>query len=90
MLYTVSFSRLDLFYTGKANGKRQYVYPSVSPEEMKLVWKCVMYGLGRADLLKASPAEEKPKVLIEERIVRKTTIMCEKPTASLDFEVPPF
>ena len=34
MLYTVSFSRLDLFYTGKVNGKRQYVYPFVSPEEV--------------------------------------------------------
>lgn len=90
MLYTVSFSRLDLFYTGKVNGKRQYVYPFVSPEEMKLVWKCVMYGLGRADLLKASPTEGTPKVLIEERIVRKTTVMCENATDSLDFEVPPF
>lgn len=90
MLYTVSFSRLDLFYTGKVNGKRQYVYPSVSPEEMKLVWKCVLYGLGRADLLKASPAEGTPKVLIEEHIVRKTTVMCENTTAPLDFEVPPF
>ena len=90
MLYTVSFSRLDLFYTGKVNGKRQYVYPFVSPEEMKLVWKCVMYGLGRADVLKAPSPGEKSQVLIEERIVRKTTVLCGNTTNPLDFDDPPF
>lgn len=90
MLYTVSFSRLDLFFTGKVNGKRQYVYPFVSPEEMRLVWKCVMYGLGRADVLKDLPAKGSQQVLIEERIVRKTTVVRASHADPLDIDDPPF
>lgn len=90
MLYTVSFPRLDLFYTGKVNGKHQYVYPAVSPEEMQFVWKCVMYGLGRPDVLTATTSNDEPQVLIEEHIVRKTTVMHTSRTDPLDFDDPSF
>lgn len=86
MLYTVSFSRLDLFFAGKVAGKRQYVYPFVSKEDMQAVWKCVMYGLGRADVLTGQPVKEKTKVLLEEEtIVRKTKIVRTSLPSGLDF-----
>ena len=47
MVYTVSFDRLSLFYRGKLpNGKRNYIYESVSDEDLKHIKECVAKGVG--------------------------------------------
>lgn len=47
MIYTVSFERLSLFYRGKLpNGKRNYIYESVSDEDFKRIKECVAKGVG--------------------------------------------
>ena len=52
-LYTVSYERLFPFFQGKdQSGKRQYVYPALTPKELDAVWRCVLYGMGRSDIVK--------------------------------------
>lgn len=52
-LYTVSYERLFLFQSGKDDfGKRTYIYPRLSEDEIKKVWECVLHGLGRSDIVK--------------------------------------
>ena len=52
-LYTVSYDRLFLFRSGKdGDGKRIYVQPHLTEDELKIVWDCVFHGLGRSDVVK--------------------------------------
>lgn len=47
MVYTVSFERLSHFYRGKLpNGKRNYIYESVSDEDFRKIKECVAKGVG--------------------------------------------
>lgn len=60
-LYTVSYERLFLFHQGKrADGKRLYVHPTISEDELQKVWSCVFEGLGRHDLVKMIESFQKP------------------------------
>lgn len=52
-LYTMRYERLFLFRQGKnEEGKRNYVFPKLSDQELKKVWNCVLEGLGRHDVVK--------------------------------------
>lgn len=43
MIAPVSFDRLDLFYNGKdRNGKRKYLFPKISDEELEAMRTCVV------------------------------------------------
>lgn len=84
MLYTVAFSRLDLFKLGKVDGKRQYACPTVPAEEMSKVWRCVLYGLGRGDIIRSLNPPEGKTIMIEERVVRKTTVFQREDPKDLD------
>ena len=47
MLATVGFGRLDLFRTARdQTGRRKYVHPKVSPEDLARVRACVLSALG--------------------------------------------
>lgn len=60
-LYTVSYERLFLFHQGKQpDGKRNYVYPTLSEKELDQVWRCVLEGLGRHDIVKTLDALDAP------------------------------
>ncbi|WP_069880907.1 type II toxin-antitoxin system PemK/MazF family toxin [Bosea sp. BIWAKO-01] len=53
MVYAVGFHRLDLIKTGKDHtGKRIYRFDVLSDEQLKLVRKCVLRGMGLASLTK--------------------------------------
>ena len=34
------------------DGKRIYVQPHLTEDELKIVWDCVFHGLGRSDVVK--------------------------------------
>jgi uncharacterized protein YifN (PemK superfamily) len=47
MLYALRFERLFYLKTGKdASGKRAYVYPYISADQLSKVQKCIMAGIG--------------------------------------------
>jgi len=47
MLATVGFGRLDLFRTARdQTGRRKYVHPKVSPEDLARVRACVLNAIG--------------------------------------------
>jgi mRNA interferase MazF len=47
MIATVSFERLDLFHTARDQyGKRQYLHPKMSPEDLARVRACVLKAIG--------------------------------------------
>src|SRR6266700_2419968 len=51
MLATVCFDRLDFFQTKRdQTGKRKYLHPKVSPEQLKLVYSAILHGLGLGSL----------------------------------------
>lgn len=52
---TVGFARLDLFRTGRDHtGKRRYLQPRLSPDNLARVRAGVLYGLGLGALTKAA------------------------------------
>jgi len=55
MVYSVSFSRLDLIRTGKLNGKRTYYYNVLSNDTLKNVRMCVLRGMGLSTLTRHLP-----------------------------------
>jgi hypothetical protein len=47
MLATVAFHRLDLFRTGRdQTGKRKYLHPKVTPDDLARIRACVLAALG--------------------------------------------
>lgn len=47
MLYALRFERFYYLRTGKNSfGKRTYVYPVLSPEQLSRIQKCIMAGIG--------------------------------------------
>lgn len=54
LLYSVSMDRLFVFKEGKdpLTGKRLYRCPKLNSEEIKLVHRCVLVGLGMYDVAK--------------------------------------
>ncbi len=61
-LYTVSYDRLFLLRQGKdEDGNRIYTYPRLSNEQIKIVWDCVLHGLGRSDIVNylSDPLDDK-------------------------------
>lgn len=54
LLYSVSMDRLFVFKEGKdpSTGKRLYRCPKLNSEEIKLVHRCVLVGLGMYDVAK--------------------------------------
>lgn len=47
MIYTVSFARLSLPFSGKdPSGKRIYDIRVITPEELKAIQECLLYGIG--------------------------------------------
>lgn len=51
MLATVGFDRLDLFRTGRDQfGKRKYLHPMLTVEDLKRVRIGILYGLGLVHL----------------------------------------
>ena len=47
MVATVSHERLDLFRTGRDQyGKRKYLQPKLSPEDLEAVRRCIALALG--------------------------------------------
>jgi uncharacterized protein YifN (PemK superfamily) len=47
MIATVCFDRLDFFQTERdQTGRRKYLHPKVTPEQLKLVQSAILYGLG--------------------------------------------
>lgn len=53
MLYTVGFHRLNLIKLGRRqDGKRLYYSNRLGREQMKIVYGCVLHGLGLASLIK--------------------------------------
>lgn len=52
MLATVALSRLDLFRTGRdTSGRRKYIQPRVSAEDMERIERCICCALGMAHRL---------------------------------------
>ena len=50
MVYTVSFDRLDYIRIGIDNGKRVYFKQSLSRDNMKSVYSCVLHGMNLGHL----------------------------------------
>lgn len=51
MLATVCFSRLDLFRTGRdQEGKRKYLHPKLTSEQLRVVHSAILHGLGIGEL----------------------------------------
>lgn len=52
MIYTVGFHRLDLIPCGEkdASGKRKYFKQRLGPDQMKLIYSCVLHGLNLGHL----------------------------------------
>jgi uncharacterized protein YifN (PemK superfamily) len=51
MLATVGFERLDLIRTGREPfGKRKYLTPQLEPEQLKIVYQCVLHSIGLGHL----------------------------------------
>lgn len=46
MIATVSFDRLDLFHTVRDHGKRKYLHPKVTAEDVARVRACVLKAIG--------------------------------------------
>jgi mRNA interferase MazF len=58
MIATVGFQRLDLFRTERdQSGKRKYIHPKLSPEDLERVQGGILHGLG---LGKWIPKPEEP------------------------------
>lgn len=54
MLATVSFDRLDLVRTGRdPYGKRKYLTPQLEPDQLKIVYHCVLHAIGLSHLTRA-------------------------------------
>lgn len=54
MLATVSFSRLDLFHTERDQyGKRKYLHPKISAQDLSRVRAGVLFALGMGHLTSA-------------------------------------
>lgn len=53
MLYTVAFHRLELIQLGTRNsmGKRNYFQNRLGREQMKEIYKCILYGLNLSKLV---------------------------------------
>ncbi|MEZ8704158.1 type II toxin-antitoxin system PemK/MazF family toxin [Vibrio cyclitrophicus] len=50
MIYTMGFERLDLIRLGFENGKRVYFGQSLSRENMKNIFTCVLHGMNLGHL----------------------------------------
>lgn len=46
MVYTVGFHRLELVCVGNKNGKREYFRDRLGNEQMNIITKCVLNGIG--------------------------------------------
>lgn len=56
MMATVSFDRLDLFRTARdASGKRSYLKPALSAEDLQRVRACILHAVGWHDLTPGRP-----------------------------------
>jgi len=49
MIYTAGFHRLDLIRVG-GKGRRNYFYRRLGREKMKLIYACMLHGLGLGQL----------------------------------------
>lgn len=52
MVNTVGFHRLDLIRKGRIGGQRMYYLAPLNSEQLKVVLKCVLHGMGLASLTK--------------------------------------
>ena len=51
MLATVSLDRLDLFHTARdSTGRRRYIQPRLSADDLKRVRRCILRALGMDNL----------------------------------------
>ena len=51
MVATVGFHRLDLLRTGRdSTGKRKYIEPKLSQEDMQKIYSCVLHAIGLSRL----------------------------------------
>jgi uncharacterized protein YifN (PemK superfamily) len=51
MLMAVSFERLTGYFTGKTDGKRDYVKLFVTANDLKAIQKCMLHALGLSRLI---------------------------------------